>query len=734
MSFSEPLPENIEIGENVRACASADMLPDGTFGQEWLIVTEERLLVYTAGPSGPVPRMALLLSEIDSPKAESMIGSSILEVGHDGKTIEVVRYTNSRSRRFGAIIKALGKWIKGDETEIEEPEAEECPRCGLPLPKGSKVCPACGSKRKTLVRLFAYLLPYWPVAVVLSLISCVSTALSLVPPYLQKPLINQVFMQAGGMAFADRRRLLILLVAVLVGSFLVRSGMGIFQGWMHAWLGNHISHDIRTELYQHLHLLSLRYYDQRKIGTVISRVNQDTGGLQHFLIGGAQDLAINFLLFVGIGGMLFWMNWKLALLVIVPAPLVGLLSVSFFKLIRKYMGRFFHRWGKLNALMNESLSGVRVVKAFAQEMREVERFDTKSEDLAAAGIKAERAWVLLFSGISLLMMSGTFLVWFFGGLDVLNSKMDLGTLMAYLAYVGMFYRPIQSMSMLINWSSRALTAAERIFEVLNAQPDVKEDPEAVPMPEMTGKVEFRDVTFGYAESSPVLKHFSLEVPPGEMIGLVGHSGAGKTTTINLLCRFYDVDQGEICIDGVPIRKIRLQDLRSQIGIVLQNTLLFSGTIAENISYAKPTATREEIIRAAKIANAHDFILRKPDGYETVVGERGQGLSAGELQRVAIARAVLHNPKILILDEATSQVDVETERNIQEAISRLVEGRTTFAIAHRLSTLKDADRLVVLKQGEIAQIGSHAELLAQDGEFKRLVTMYQEVSRVRAVER
>ncbi len=290
------------------------------------------------------------------------------------------------------------------------------------------------------------------------------------------------------------------------------------------------------------------------------------------------------------------------------------------------------------------------------------------------------------------------------------------------------------MSMLLNWTSRSLTAAERVFEVLDTRPEVADAEDAVAMPVIEGRVEFRDVTFGYDAHRPVLRHVSFEVPPGEMIGLVGHSGAGKSTTINLICRFYDPDEGEVLIDGIPIRRLRLEDLHSHMGVVPQDTFLFSGTIAENISYAKPGATREEIVRAAKIANAHDFILRKPDGYETLVGEGGAGLSAGERQRVAIARAVLHNPRILILDEATSQVDVQTEKQIQEAINRLAEGRTTVAIAHRLSTLKNADRLLVLKNGEIAEIGTHNDLLEQQGEFYRLVQTYQEISKVRAVER
>jgi ATP-binding cassette subfamily B protein len=341
---------------------------------------------------------------------------------------------------------------------------------------------------------------------------------------------------------------------------------------------------------------------------------------------------------------------------------------------------------------------------------------------------------MLFATISLFTAMGTLLVWYVGGRQVLGETMTLGTLMAFLFYLGMFYAPLQSLSWLINWASRSLTAAERLFEILDNPPETDE-PDAIPMPRIEGKVEFRNVVFGYEKHRPVLKGISFVVEPGEMVGLVGHSGAGKTTTINLLCRFYDVDEGEILIDGIDIRKIRRSDLRRQIGLVPQDTFLFSGTIAENIAFAKPDATKEEIIRAAKIANAHDFIVtQKPDGYDTQVGERGQALSSGERQRIAIARALLPDPRIIILDEATSQVDVETERQIQEAVERLVKGRTTFAIAHRLATLRSANKLIVLKEGQIAEIGTHDELMQKQGEFYRLVQTYQEVVKLRAVQR
>lgn len=731
----EILPDGIDVEEPVRLCVEADLHPDGSFGQEWLAITQSRIVVFSRDGKEVRKRWELPLEEVSDAKAENLVGGGAIEVSYDGARVELVRYTTARAGRFSAVVRLLEKWKKGEEAEAPEEEESRCPRCGLPLEKGSQVCPACLPRSRTLGRLVDYLRPHWKLAITLSLLAFLGTALGLVPPYLQKPLMDQVLVPRGTVAPLEQRLgLLGLLVLVLLAVRLLAAGFSALQGWLSALLGNRITHDIRCQLYQHLQYLSLRFFDKRQLGSVISRVNQDTGQLQAFLVWGSQDLVLDLLLILGIGAMLFVMNWRLALFVLVPAPIVASFSRRFWKRIRHYMHRFFHRWGRLNALLNETLTGVKVVKAFAQENREVSRFRTRSEELAVTAVQAERVWAVLFSAVSLLVMSGTLLVYYVGGRYVLFGDMTPGTLIAFIAYVGMFYGPIQSMSMLLNWSSRSLTAAERVFEVLDSRPEIEDAVDAVAISRIEGKVEFQGMTFGYESHRPVLKNITFEVAPGEMIGLVGQSGAGKTTTINLLCRFYDADEGQILIDGIPLGKIRVEDLRRQIGVVPQSTFLFSGTIFDNIAYAKPEATKEEVIRAAKIANAHDFILQKPDAYETYLGEGGQGLSEGEKQRLAIARAVLHDPRILILDEATSQVDVETEKKIQEAIIRLVKGRTTFAIAHRLSTLKNADRLVVLKEGEIAEMGSHDELLAKEGEFHRLVQTYQEISAVHAVQR
>jgi len=479
-------------------------------------------------------------------------------------------------------------------------------------------------------------------------------------------------------------------------------------------------------------MLSLQFYDKRQVGGLMSRVTQDSGMLQDFLVGGMPYLMINGLLIAGILGFLLWMSWELTLYILIPIPLLLAWGILFWRRMRRYFHKWRNAWSQLTARLHEALSGIRIVKAFAQEQREIAEFGRRNAELRKIGIQTDRNWYVFSATMSLVTGLGVAIVWLLGGREVFRGGLTLGTLLAFYSYMWLIYGPLQWFGQVNSWMTRAFAGAERIFEVIDTSPEAYQDPSAVAMPAMRGQIAFRHMSFGYDKSKPVLHDIDLEVKAGEMIGLVGKSGVGKTTTVNLVARFYEVDHGAIEIDGVDIRKIRLEDLRRQIGIVLQEPFLFSGTIAENIGYGRPEASFEEIVAAARIANAHNFIVAKPDGYDTQVGERGNSLSGGERQRLAIARAILHDPKILILDEATSSVDVQTEKQIQEAIGRMIQGRTTFAIAHRLSTLRHADRLVVLEGGRIVEMGTHQELMERQGHFFELVNLQKQLSEVIAI--
>jgi len=376
------------------------------------------------------------------------------------------------------------------------------------------------------------------------------------------------------------------------------------------------------------------------------------------------------------------------------------------------------KWARFHTHLNESLNGIRVVKAFAKEDTEFSKFTKRNHELRDSGVSADARWFTIFGGMMFFTSVGSVVCWAVGGYMVYQGKLTLGEFYRIFALLSLVYGPLQWFAAINNWFSRAMAGADRIFEIVDMEKEHYGDADV--RHDISGEVTFDGVRFGYDKSNPVIKNMSFTAKPGEMIGLVGKSGAGKSTTINLVCRFYEPDSGAIKIDGKDYREISLQDMRNQIGVVLQEPFLFNGTIAENIAYGKPGASFEEVIEAARAANAHNFILAKPDGYDTLVGERGSKLSGGERQRVSIARAILHNPRILILDEATSSVDVETEKQIQEAIGRLISGRTTFAIAHRLSTLRNADRLIVLEKGEIVEMGSHEELMEKKGHFYNLV--------------
>ena len=709
---------------------STDLNPDGTFGEQWLIATDRRVIVV---PVEGVNRVVdVPIKELEAVHTEPLVGGGRLEIERNKEATLFVPYSSSLAEKFSEVALGLEQLRQQDEFLINtELDQTRCSKCGRLLPEKNGICTACIRRLATLGRIASYLIPYMWRVVLLILVALVTIGSDLLPTLVMREIVDNVFLPKEEVVRSvdERNALLGQWILVLIGLRILSWSMELANGWIVSWLSARMTADIRNHLYRRLEMLTMKFYSARRVGALMSRVTRDSDMLREFLVNGLPHLVINILKIFAILGILFWLHWQLTLCMLIPIPFVIIWGRLFWKRMRRIFNKQGQGWAHLSARLNEAFAGIHVVKAFAQENREIEEFEKKNTDLMRISRRTARHWLVFFAVTSILTGCGGIIIWLVGGPQTLRGNFTLGTLMAFSGYMWQVYGPLEWLSRVNTWMTQAFAGAERIFEVIDASPEAYDDPEATALAEIKGRITFKDVTFGYDKSKPVLHEVDIDVAPGEMIGLVGKSGVGKTTTVNLIARFYDVDRGAIEIDGVDVRNLRLEDLRSQIGIVLQEPFLFSGTIAENIGYGNPGATLEEIMQAAQAANAHNFIVAKPDGYDTNVGERGNNLSGGEKQRVSIARAILHDPKILILDEATSSVDVETEKEIQEAVVRLVKNRTTFAIAHRLSTLRNANRLVVLDAGRIVEVGTHSELMDRKGAFYDLVELQQQTSEI-----
>ena len=715
-------------GAEVRLSAASDLAGDGRYGERWLVLAGDRLLVLAPDGGQAQVTAELRLGDISEMQVENLVGGSMLQAVVAGRKVDLVSYSNALARRFGRVRGHLDALIKDKPLPQEAEIQERCPTCGMVLGEETRACPRCLRKGAVLRRLLSYAVPYRGRLVLVTVLMLGATLFGLVPPFLTRSLVDDVLIpRAHGY-------LLAWLVLGLAVSSLLSTGLAIWRGRVGAWVGGRVSFDIRAALYERLQWLSLRYFDRHPTGAIISRLTQDSGGVQDFLAYGLPWIVSNLLSLVGVAVALFTINWRLALLSLLPAPLMSMMARRLWRRMRQVFHSFWHRWSRFHSTANDGLARIRVTRAFSQQEGEIGRFGLRNADLLDASVTADQTWVTFMPVIGLVMSSGSWLVWYFGGRIILGETgLSVGGLMAFLALLGMLYGPLNGLTQSAQWMSRALTAAERIFEVLDAEAYSERSAGPAVEPRLDGPVEFREVSFGYEKHHPVLKEVSFQAQHGEMLGLVGKSGAGKTTIINLLCRFYEADQGEILVGGVSLKEIDLAAYRRRLGAVLQEPFLFAGTIAENIAYGKPDASPDEVMAASKLANAHDFIVNKPDGYDEQVGERGGRLSAGEKQRICIARAILHSPAILILDEATANVDLETEEQIQQAISRLIEGRTTFAIAHRLSTLRNAHHLLVIEDGKVVEFGTHEELEAKQGAYHRLLDIHRKTSMVKAYE-
>lgn len=705
---SDALKNRLAVAENVLVILSVDLDDQLRFASGLVALTDQRLIALEPGGQWrewPLTDAALELRLSD----HSGVGT--LDLTGPAGRLGRWRYTLAGQAAALRLLKLFGQRMAGVAKEtpevIEVADGDEPADTELQTPPSTWV----------LLRLGRFAKPYRKQLIAGFLLTLISTAATLVPPYLTIPLMDDILIP-----FQNGQKIDTMRVGLYLGGLLIAALVGWGLGWARTYLlalvSERIGADLRTTTYEHLLTLPLDYFGGKRTGDLMARIGSETDRINVFLSLHALDFANDVLMIVMTAAILFSINPLLAVVTLVPLPFIAWMIHVVRDRLRTGFEKIDRVWSEVTNVLADTIPGIRVVKAFAQERREAERFRIANAYNLQVNDKLNRTWSLFTPTVSLLTEIGLLVVWAFGIWQVARGSITVGVLTAFIAYIGRFYTRLDSMSRIVSVTQKAAAGAKRIFDILDHVSNVPEPANPVKVERVQGRIEMSGLGFRYG-SRAVIHDLDLVIEPGEMIGLVGHSGSGKSTLVNLICRFYDVTDGAIKVDGTDIRRFAVADYRRHVGLVLQEPFLFFGTIAQNIAYGKPDATREEVVAAARAAHAHDFILRLQHGYDSLVGERGQGLSGGERQRISIARALLIDPRILILDEATSAVDTETEKEIQKALDNLVQGRTTIAIAHRLSTLRKADRLVVMDRGEVVEVGPHDALMAKQGAYWRL---------------
>ena len=714
-------------GSSIQLYALGDLDHTLRLGESWLALTANHVAQAKRDEGGEWRVRAVDRTQIRAlQETPGLSAHTLALLGEPGDPpLLVVRYTHRQRGAFENIRFVLDEALNGRSVaDVDADVADRVYAAAVARPVRDAQALIAGRESRVIVRLLRYLLPYRRELTLGLAAAAIITLVSLAPPYIAGFLIDRVVRpaQTGALPRRGAAHMAWIAIAAMASLYLVRQLAAHIRLRYMAVLGEYVARDLRAELYEHIQRLSLSFFSRKKTGSLITRVTADTDRLWDFIAFGVVDVSLSLVMLIGLGGVLLTLDWRLGLVMTLPVPLFCWLIYWHGESLNVSFIRGWRKWSRVTDVLSDTIPGIRVVKAFNQEQREIERFGERNEDVTEQFNEVHRKWTTFWPLLMLAVHATTVIVWAMAVPRLLGdgAALSAGVFVSFLLYTTMFVAPIEVIGQMARTINRATSSAHRVFEVLDSEPEVRDVAEPIRLEPVQGRVSFENVTFAYDGVRQILRGITFDVAPGELIGLVGPSGGGKSTIVNLIARFYDPTGGAVRVDGADLRRVDAGHYREQIGMVLQDPYLFHGTVLENIRYAMPEATPNAVIAAAKAANAHDFICKLAQGYDTVVGERGHTLSGGERQRISIARAVLHNPRILIFDEATSSVDTETERQIQEALDRLIAGRTVFAIAHRLSTLRRASRLFVIEKGRLAESGTHQQLLAIDGGiYKRL---------------